>query len=264
MASDNRANYFTIGLIVLLGALGIAGTLIYIGGLKGRGDELLVETYYDKPVGGLSVGSAVNFRGVRLGEVREICFVGNKYDVEGLDNSRIYILMSLQKSVFQARSADRLCTAQTVFSNLQSWIRSGLRATVSVNGITGIAKIDLDVFPDETDELPKLSSSPEHLLIPPKISLLENFSESATKVMNQINKMDLNAFWSNVNSTVESLSATTLSSQHLLESYQPELERMVKNLEEASSAVRDFTETVRRNPATLLRGDVPEPLTETR
>jgi len=263
MASDNRANYFTIGLVVLLGVIGIAGTLIYIGGLKGRGDEILVETFYDKPVGGLAIGSAVNFRGVRLGEVREICFVGNKYDVKGLDGSRIYILMALKKTMLDGHSisgepqeAKALCDA------VRNWVKNGLRATVSVNGITGIAKIDCDMYFDD-DAPVQISWTPEHVLIPPKISLLENFSESATKVMNQINKMDLNSFWSNVNSTVESLSAMSLSSQHLLESYQPELERMVKNLEEASSAVRDFTETIRRNPTTLIRGEALEPLEET-
>ena len=64
-------------------------------------------------------------------------------------------------------------------------------------------------------------------------------------------------------SSAESISAMTLSSRHLLESYQPELERMVKNLEEASSSVRTLVDEVGRNPSSLIRGRVLEPLPET-
>ena len=81
MARDNHASYTRIGLTVVIGVVAIVATLIYLGGMRGRGSEILVETYYDKPVAGLSVGSVVNFRGVKIGEVRELSFVGNKYVV---------------------------------------------------------------------------------------------------------------------------------------------------------------------------------------
>ena len=260
MANDNKASYFCIGLVVLLGVLGITGTLVYIGGLRGRGDKVMVETYYDKHVGGLTVGSAVNFRGVKIGEVREVGFIGCKYDVEGLDNSRIYILMALDKDKVGETGAE---TPQ-LEKGLRNLVEKGLRAMVSVNSITGIAKVECEYYPLESDDSwRKLSWTPKHVLIPPKISLLENFSESATKVMNQINKMDLNAFWSNINASVESVSAMTLSTRHLMESYQPEIERMVKNLEEATASLKVFSDTIRENPATLLRGHEAAPLTET-
>ena len=82
MASDNHASYTRIGLTVVIGIAAVVGSLIYLGGMRGRDSEVYAETYYDKSVSGLSVGSAVNFRGVKLGEVREITFVGSKY-VEG-------------------------------------------------------------------------------------------------------------------------------------------------------------------------------------
>ena len=260
MANENKASYFCIGLVVLMGILGITGTLVYIGGLRGRGDKVLAETYYDKHVGGLSVGSAVNFRGVKIGEVREVSFIGSKYDVQGLDMSRIYILMALDK--------DKMGTADMETSDceigLREMVGKGLRAMVSVNGITGIAKVECEFYPDELESGPsQLAWKPQHTLIPPKVSLLESFSESATKVMNQINRMDLNAFWSNINASVESVSAMTLSTRHLLESYQPEVERMFKNLEEASASLKVFSDTIRDNPAVLLRGREAERLSET-
>lgn len=259
MANDNKAGYFRVGLTVFMGALAIVGTLIYIGGMRGRGNVLSVETYYDKPVGGLSVGSPVNFRGVKLGEVCEIAFIGNKYDVKGLDKSRIYIRMALNRDLI---GGDLDSVAQDK-ENIRQMIANGLRATVASSAITGLSRIECDFFHDDESERAKISWTPKHLCIPPKVSLLESFSESATKVMNQINRMDLNSFWSNINASVESVSAMTLSSQHLMESYQPELERMVKNLEETSASLREFSETIRQNPATLLRSQSMEPLSET-
>jgi len=259
MANENRASYFIIGLTVLLGLAATVATLVYIGGLRDRGDEILVETYYDKAVSGLSVGSVVNFRGVKIGEVREIAFVGNKYDVEGIDRSRIYILMAFER---------RLLGEPNTSGNeggkiLQKLVAAGLKATVSSNGITGIARIECDISADNPEPPAAISWTPAHAYVPPKVSLLDNFSVSATKVMNQINQMDLNAFWSNINASVESVSAMTLSSRHLMESYQPEIERMVKNLEEATASLKVFSDTIRENPATLLHGYEAERLTET-
>lgn len=258
MANENRASYFIIGLTVMLGLAATVATLVYIGGLRDRGDEILVETYYDKPVSGLSVGSVVNFRGVKVGEVREISFVGSKYDVEGIERSHIYILMALNRKLLGVPQD----VADEGREILKGLVSAGLKATVSSNGITGIARIECDISTDTVETL-ALSWKPEHVYIPPKVSLLDSFSVSATKVMNQINRMDLNAFWSNINASVESLSALTMSSRHLMESYQPEVERMVKNLEEASASLKVFSDTIRENPATLLHGREAERLTET-
>ena len=104
MAKDSHASYTRIGITVVVGVVAIVATLIYLGGMRGRGHEILVETYYDKPVAGLSVGSVVNFRGVKIGEVREISFVRNKYVVEGEDGSRILILMARYGNTLAAAS----------------------------------------------------------------------------------------------------------------------------------------------------------------
>ncbi len=259
MANENRASYFVIGFTVMLGVAAIVGTLIYFGGLKDRGSEYLVETYYDKPVNGLSVGSVINFRGVKIGEVREISFIGSKYDVGSADGSRIYILMALSRKLLER---DSPISNQEIEDATAEMIKRGLRATVSSNGITGIARVEFDFYAD-ADEPPAIAWQPRHVCIPPRVSLLDGLAESATKVMNQINQMDLNAFWSNINASVESISALTMSSRHLLESYQPEVERMVKNLEEATGSFRVFAETLRENPATLFRGREAERLPET-
>ena len=68
MADSIHANYGRIGFAVVAGTLAIIGTLVYLGGFGGRSDIVYAETYSDNAVTGLSVGSDVNMRGVKIGE----------------------------------------------------------------------------------------------------------------------------------------------------------------------------------------------------
>ena len=95
----NQANYSKIGFAVVAGAAAIVLTLVYLGGALGKGEVVYAETYSDAPVSGLSVGSAVNLRGVKVGEVKEISFIGSEYDdAKGDDIPKIYILIAFTTS----------------------------------------------------------------------------------------------------------------------------------------------------------------------
>jgi len=263
MASDNHASYARIGFTVFIGVAAIIATLIYLGGMGGRDSELLVETYYDKPVSGLSVGSVVNFRGVKLGEVREITFVSSRYDVEGVDNSRIYILMAL--------NAELLCdeTGKNAQEEVRRTVRMlveerGLRATVASNGITGLSRIEFDFHkPENLTESTAISWVPKHPYIPPKASLIDNFSVAATKVMNQINRMDLESVWSNISVSVSSLARMTESGKTIMQTQQGEVGRIVDDLSTTSASLRDLAAELKRNPSLLVRERKPARLSET-
>ena len=255
MDSDNRANYAKIGFAVFTGILAVVGVLIYFGGV-GADDRIYAETYYDKPVGGLSVGSPVNFRGVKVGEVREISFVGSKYRIESFGKLRIYVLMAIDPKALKIRDdlgIDRL---------LEDLVARGLRVTVSASGITGLSHIECNIH-DNAPPPMEISWKPEHFYIPSTVSLLESFSDSATKVMNQLNKMDFRTAWSNVNSSISSLAAMTEGVSRLIESRSPDLERIVENIEETSASIREFADTIKRNPAKLFSDDEPDRLPET-
>ena len=262
MANENHASYAKVGFAVFIGVIAIVATLIYIGGLRGRGNVILAETYYDKPVSGLSVGSVVNFRGVKVGEVKEIAFVGNKYDVEGADNSRIYILMALDCSLLDNGEPSPQSEIEHGLKMLVE--KAGLRATVTSSGITGLSRIECDYRPkDVVDEPPKISWKPAHLYIPPRISLLDSFGVAATKVMNQINRMDFTTVWSNVSASVESLARLSETVNVMVEARQAELEESMGNFSEVSSSVRALVNELRANPSLLIRERVAQPLEET-
>ena len=255
MAKDNKASFVRIGFTLIIATLAIVGTLVYLGGIRGSGDKAYLETYYTKGVSGLAVGSAVNLRGVKIGEVSEIGFVGVKYPESAPpDHPKIYICMAIDYPKLGIRSGERYDIVEDVRAFIAKSVSKGMRATVTSSGITGLSRIELDFFPlAGAETAADLSWRPKHAFVPPKIGLLDSFSDSATKVMNQINKMDLNAAWTNIANSVESLSRATDSVRLLLESRQGDFEKIFDNLTAATRSVRELTDELKRNPALLIR-----------
>ena len=263
MASDNHASYTRIGLTVVIGVVAIVASLIYIGGMRGESNVVYAETYYDKPVSGLSVGSVVNFRGVKIGEVKEISFVGDEYDVEGVANSRIYILMALQCGTMNPEN-ETPAEAEAIIRQMVDKV--GLRATVTTSGITGLSRIECDYHEMDGSaamDVPPIAWTPKHVYIPAKISLLDNFSVAATKVMNQINRMDLGTAWSNLNSAVESLARATEGAKNMLDARQGDLDLIIDDFSATSASLRDLASEVKRNPSLLIRERKAQRLEET-
>ena len=260
MANGNQASYAKIGFSILIGLVAIGVTLVYLGGIRGTRNVILAETYYDRGVSGLSVGSAVNFRGVKIGVVREIDFVGNRYPAKGDDNLRIYILMALDPNKFDYYEEEGVEPEDAISHLVQT---RGLRASVAPSGITGLSRIECNLDAD-AEPVEKLAWRPKHAYIPRKMSLLDNFSDTATRVINQINKMDVATVWSNVNASVDSLSRTLQSVQGLVESCRGDVSSAVENMSETVSNMREFSQTVKEHPSRLLRDAPPEPLEETR
>jgi len=262
MASDNHVSYVKIGATVLVGAVITVATMIYLGGLRGNGSETILETYYDKSVSGLSVGSVVNFRGVKIGEVRAISFVGCKYNVEGRDAGKVYIEMAISHELLglgpELGSREKL--DRLLYDRMVS---RGMRATVTSSGITGLSRIEINFTGEIGLPPPKFAWTPEHYYIPPQDSLLDSFSDSATKVMNQINRMDLNRAWSNINASVESLAFATTSTRNMLAAHQADLERVLDDMEETTATVKDLARELKRNPSLLIREREVAPLSET-
>ena len=257
MSADNHASFTRIGLAVTLGVAAILATLIYLGGLGESSNVLLAETYYDTPVAGLSVGSTVNFRGVKIGEVRQISFIGGDYrEAAESDRHKIRIVMAFNKNTVQ------LDETEAPEDLLKRMIAKGLHATVTASGITGLSRIELN-YPKTAIVDQTISWRPIYTTIPPATSLLDNFSESATKVMSQINRMDLTTVWSNVAVITQSAADLTRNVNILLECQRTGINNIMESINSAASSIKDLTQTLSDNPSLLLRSSDPSPLPET-
>lgn len=260
MASDNHANYGRIGFTVFLGAIALAVALIYLAGVGNKDSEYLVETYYDHPVSGLSVGSAVNFRGVKIGEVREISFASAVYDDDELtsnDFQRVIIVMALD-----CRRLD-VCSNAEAKDVVCKFLGAGLRATIMSNAVTGMSRVEFNI-PANPLPLPVLSWKPRHHQIPPQPSLIENLSVSLARAVNTINKIDIPAIWSNISVVASSSAKITKDVSDFVSTEKDGMSAIVRNIEEASDSIDELADTLKNNPSLLLRGRDAEPLSETR
>ncbi|MBQ6915855.1 MAG: MCE family protein [Kiritimatiellae bacterium] len=260
MASDNHAHYSKIGFAVLLGTAAVVATLIWLGGVRGDDEPVFVETCYDRPVTGLSVGSTVNFRGVPVGKVALIDFIGNHYEgMKAGENTRIYIKMALSRKSFRGVE----CHGFTPEAALKRLVDSGLRATVTASGITGLSHVEFNIFPDAPPPS-KLDWMPHCTYVPPKMSLLEDFSSSATRVMNQINTMDFAGVWSNISATVEHVKESTRQARLMMDERRVEIGRIIDSVGETVDSLKEVAAELKRNPSMLIRDRRAEPLEETR
>ena len=253
----NQANYAKIGSAVAAGAAAIVATLVYLGGALGKGDVIYAETYSDAPVSGLSVGSAVNLRGVKVGEVKEISFIGSEYDeAKGDDIPKIYILIAFTTSKM------RTTEDEDPEEHLREIVKKGIHATVTSSGVTGLSKIELN-FPRTPIETRPISWRPRHVCIPPAPSMLESFADSAARLMNQLNRMDFVAAWSNVAAVAESSANIAANVDELVGDGKAGIESIVRDMEEAAARVRELATDLGENPSLLIRANDPDPLPET-
>ena len=258
MASENRANYAKIGVTLVAGIAAILATLVYLGGAGDRRDEFFAETYFDSDVSGLSVGSDVTFRGVKVGTVREITFVRNEYeDATDEDGQKILVVMALPRMVGKP---GRERSNEEIVGGL---VERGLRATVSSSGITGLSNIRLD-YPKAALGRPQISWQPSRICIPPAPSMFESFSDSAMRVMSQLDDMDFAGAWSNLTAFAGSVSHLADDAGALFESQRAAICEIIGQIEAASADLREFASEVKDNPSLLLRPRDGEPLPETR
>ena len=260
MAADNQPNYAKIGFFILAGVALAVGTLVYLGGFGAAQHEFVAETHFSYPVSGLDVGSAVNFRGVRVGSVRRISFIGAEYDDIGNphDRRQIYVELALDRRLFRFGGK-----AEHVNEALARLVERGLHATVSSSGVTGLSKIELN-FPTIQREDEKISWRPKYIVIPPSPAFLQSATDSVTQLLDQLNRMDFVAAWSNVVEVTGSANVFLQDVTSLIQAQKGNMGEIMDNVREASIGLRAFTDEIRANPAALLRSSTPDRLDETR
>ena len=259
MSSASQASYAKIGFFIILGASLISGTLVYVGGMGSKRNEFVAETFFSDPVSGLDVGSSVNFRGVRVGSVRRISFIGYEYGdgASNEDREKIYVEMAFDTRLFRVNGEMRMR------HQIEDLVRRGLHATVSASGVTGLSRIELN-FPKTTLKEERYSWTPEHPLIPPAPSILQSAADSVTQILNQLNKMDLSVMYSNLLNVAKGASVSLDSLTTMLSSEQGGVSETLRNVREASASIRDFADQIRANPSSLLRSYTAEELQETK
>ena len=257
MVDENHASYAKVGATVLFGVLAIIATLVYFGGVGDKSHVLMAETYYDAAVSGLSIGSEVNYRGVTVGSVSDISFVGSLYDDAAEEDwQKVVVTIAFDTRKF------RLADYEDSEERLRYLIDKGIRATVSSSGVTGLSKLELNI-PKDPAELPPISWEPRYLCIPPQPSVLESITDMITRIANDIDDMDFAAAWSNVVSAADSMAALAANLNELVDSQKGNIAEAISGINGAANSINSLAIELKENPSLLIRGRQHERLPET-
>jgi ABC-type transporter Mla subunit MlaD len=194
-----NANYFKLGLFVILAFCLAVGFLILFGAGEFMKKEILAEACFDESVQGLDVGSEVKYKGVRIGTVKTITTPAKAYQVP---SRCVLVVFALDPSAFPA--LDGRDPEQAV----QAAVDEGLTVYLSFKGITGAAFLETDYLPGTAD-VRDLAWIPAHLYIPSRKSSMKRFGDAVNQILDHMAEINVLGMTRNLEELLETLNRKT-------------------------------------------------------
>lgn len=185
-----KANFFKIG-VFIIGAVVLAVTGIVIlsaGHLFER--TMIMESYFDESVQGLTVGAPVKHRGVQIGTVKDIHFVEDEYALD-FNNENLFRYGRYVVVKFAIR--DQFPGMQTgeIQTMLEQATQRGLRLRLATQGITGVVHVEADyVDPKEFPLLP-IAWKPHNIYVPSAPSTVMVVSTALGNIARDLEKASI-------------------------------------------------------------------------
>ncbi len=227
-----KNTYIRIGVfVVTLTTALIWGTLwLSAGGAPGEFD--FYTTYMNESVSGLSPDAALTYRGVNVGKVREITIDPN-------NPNRVRLLLQVKHGVP---------------------IKKDTEATLAMQGLTGLATIDLLGGSPDSPPLTMTEGEP-YPVIPNRPSLLVRLDSVVSDLLGNLITMSrkVNEMLDDDNRThiaqtlahVESITGTLAGESNRLGEIVNDVEATMKNARQASTALPDLMRDVSHSTQTL-------------
>lgn len=199
---NGSANYFKLGLFVLVGVALLAGSLIFLGSGRLFKPRIHIETYLDGSVQGVDVGSPVKFRGVPIGRVSDIDFTFNQYPpAPGTGGRKDYVILVLEvdrqtfRGMFDAPDLDEVFARE---------VEQGLRVMLQPQGITGLNFAELDYVTTSAETPPlEIWWTPRHPYIPSAPGTLTSMLDSINTLMDTFKSLDVKDTLAEMNSAMQ-------------------------------------------------------------
>jgi ABC-type transporter Mla subunit MlaD len=196
-----HARYFRIGVFIMSAlAMTVIGIIALSGGRWFKSIESF-ESYFDESVQGLTVGSPIKYRGVQVGTVESIRFVGDVYadqmSEEALSRYGRYVIVSM--------SATDLAPHLTVKEKEQrrtSYVTAGLRVRLAQQGITGLVYVEADYL--DPKEYPPLEVpwTPGTTYLPSAPSTVTVLGVALHNITRDLEKADIHKVTADVDTLV--------------------------------------------------------------
>ena len=225
----SRASKFLIGLFVIVGTMIAVIIIIWVGAADFFMSGSTYVTYFDESVQGLQADSAVKYRGVEVGKVKNISVAP--------DYRLIEVVMKVDLT-----------------EDLQSHTETQLRTA----GITGIVFIELDqVKPGEKSSSPTITFKTKYPVIPSRRSDISRFLADTNEIMKNIKAIDFSGLSDQLKNTTKAVE-TFLGGKHTnnimtnLESTTANIDKSMENLRVTMENLQPFSESINDNPSELF------------
>lgn len=243
---NNQPNYFKIGLFVILGTVILAGAIIFFGAGKFFEKKYVVETYFDQSVQGLSVGAALTFQGVQVGNISEIGFVFQEYDTH-----LQYVLVRAQIYPNKGSNKDKpklFIDDDDRELGLQKMIEKGLRLQLASQGVTGLAVLNAVYLDAQKFPALKIDWKPEYPYIPSAPGTIAQITQTIERLTKTIESIDIKEISDDVEQLLETLNLTI---------QQADVSKISKNLQ---SLLASLDKTVTNTDKLINSNDTKETL----
>ena len=191
-----KANYFKLGLFVIIASVLGAAFLIIFGAGEFFKKELLAETYFNESVQGLTIGSEVKYKGIKIGSVKTITSAARIYSTK---SDYVLVIMSLDQGIFlgqqKKKSKERILQA----------IYDGLTVQLAFKGLTGAAYLETDYAQKTNSNFLNISWTPVNIYIPSRQSNIKQFGNSINQILDSLTSINIQGITNNIDSLLETL-----------------------------------------------------------
>jgi paraquat-inducible protein B len=184
VANPKLIGAFVLGAI----ALTIAGIAV-IGGGKFFQTRAPLVMFFEGSVAGITVGSPVNFRGVRIGQVTNVFL---RYTPGKANPVQIPVFAEISPQNIQivAPTHGKTEVSAASYARLRSLVEQGLRAQLALPSlVTGQATISLDFYPATAAEFTNLY--PDRVEIPTVPSTLQEVQTTLQQIYDKLSQLPL-------------------------------------------------------------------------
>ena len=254
---QQKKTYTLVGLFVVVGFICLGGIVFhYLGRQFTYNTSNLAIMYFEESISGLSVGSAVVFKGVEVGKVERIRLMANLK--KGTFKTPVYISFDPKKAFSGRKNYEGLNKEL-----LDRLIAKGLRARLtSANYLTGQLMIELIM---DAEEPAVFRGTGKYVEIPTELSPYEMFSNDLKEIPLRETLMRFGDFVADLDEkfpvVLQNVEDVTSEMRQMLGNKSNEVSKTLNNLNstleevsKASRSIKNLTDYLERHPEAIIQG----------
>lgn len=187
---SEKANYFKIGVFILSAVTITVIAIVVLGGGQWLKPVVHWETYFDESVQGLAVGSPIKYRGVQMGTVEAIDFVGDVYGPE-LDTTNRLRYGRYVRITGSASHVTPHLSREEQEAAKASTIVAGLRVRLASQGVTGVVYLEADYLDPQQYPALEVPWKPQAAYLPSAPSTVSVLGAALHTIARDLEKADI-------------------------------------------------------------------------